>query len=159
MFPSIIIHQCLLMCRSQFLQKSLHLLVTIKLFPRMPPSSTSLVKLHQLLHLLAVVKLQGSPPIFPVKPTSVLWGNKLGLKRSGNALVCLNRKVIYISLSTGTSEDVRRQVISLLKCFFFYYQPYNKIIGMIQQQSCHSYRYLLKVNNKSILSEWLSFSC
>lgn len=101
-------------------------------------------------------------PAFLVEPASVLWRKReTRLHMSGDALVCLHGKVIYISLSGSTSEDVRRQVTSVCRnCSPFYYQRRrrNKITEMIQPRSGHRYRYLLKVNNKSVLSEWLSFS-
>lgn len=54
---------------------------------------------------------------------------KTRLERSGNTLVCLNRKVIYISLSSGTSKDVRRQVISLWwSAFSFITSPITKLL-------------------------------
>ena len=103
----------------RLLQKSLHLLVTIQLFPRMPPSSTSLVKLHQLLHLLAVVKLQGSPHIFPVKPTSVLWGNKLGLKKVWQCSCVFEQKSnLHITVIRYLWRCQETGHFSLLKCFF-----------------------------------------
>lgn len=111
LFPSAIIHQCLLRVRRYSLCRS-HFIVSVmmKLFQGCFPLPN--VTQYQLLHLQAMVPSQDSF-LSCLAYISALKKERGQATHVWRCSCLFEQKAIYISLSCSTSEDVRRQVTSL----------------------------------------------